>query len=155
MHHLYHGSGYQHTELKPGIHYTGKKVEWDKTESNEWLYATTLMEEAISQGLASVVEKHFAMKSFKASGSTLEFVFDGVAPKHEELLELTVYLYKLDWHKDIWVQVNNLHNGMTNEYKTKEIIPATMIDHCAPVDLKTYLSRKTVVLSSTQPTLNW
>lgn len=155
MHHLYHGSGYRHTELKPGIHYTGVKVEWDKSESNEWLYATSVMEEAISQGLASVVEKHFAMSRFKSSGRTLEFIFEDVPPTLREIEALTVYLYKLDWHKDIWVAVNNLHNGMKHEYKTKEVIPAAMIDHCQQVDLKTYLGRKEVILSSARPAMNW
>ncbi len=28
---LYHASIYRNPELKPGIHYTGKKIEWDET----------------------------------------------------------------------------------------------------------------------------
>lgn len=153
--HLYHGSGYRHSELKPGIHYTGEKVQWDKTESNEWLYATTVMEEAISQGFASVVEKHFKVARFQSIDNQLIFTFDGPVPAKASLAGLTVYLYTLDWDKAMWVRVDNLVNGMANEYKTTAVIPASMIDSCIEVDLKKYLARKTLILKSTASSLNW
>jgi len=96
MRHLYHGSGYQQDELKPGIHYTGKKVEWDKTESNEWLYATTSMEEAIAQGFASSVEKHYNLVRFMSQGRDLTLVFDGAVPTQAQLAALPLFLYKID-----------------------------------------------------------
>jgi len=155
MQHLYHGSGYRHTELKPGIHYTGKKVTWDTTESNEWLYATTCMEEAIAQGFASVVEKHYTLNRFQSHGRNLTLVVDGPPPKLEDLQHLAVYLYTLDWlDADNWIKVNNLHNGMQTEYKTQSVLTKA-IDRCEQVDLKTWLSRKTVKIVSKRAALNW
>jgi hypothetical protein len=154
MHHLYHGSGYRQTELKPGVHYTGEVVRWDKTESNEWLYATTSMEEAIAQGFASTVEKHFKLARYKTHGKHLELVFDGPVPSIEQLHALSVYLYKIDWIKDQWVKVDNLHNGMTNEYKTQAILK-DVIDSCTAVDLRHWLSRKEVKLLAKNAGMNW
>jgi len=155
MRHLYHGSGYQQNELKPGIHYTGEKVEWDKTESNEWLYATTSMEEAIAQGFASTVEKHYALARFMSHGRDLTLVFDKQVPTLQQLTDLKVYLYKIDWDIAQWVKVNNLHNGMETEYKTQATLKGDVIDSCTQVDLKQWLSRKTVKLLSKKAALNW
>lgn len=153
--HLYHGSGYKQTELKPSYMYTGEIVRWDKTESNEWLYATVSMEEAITQGLASVVEKTWKLSRFKSDGRKLTFQFDGKLPTVQEIAALSVYLYKIDWIKELWVKVNNVHNGMDNEYKTKEIIGAGMIDSCEPVNLKEWLKGKEVVIVPTSPAMRW
>lgn len=155
MHHLYHGSGYKQTELKPGFHHTGTITKWDKTESNEWLYATTLMEEAIAQGLASVAEKHWKLARFQSSNNDLVLIFDGACPTRKHLEELTVYLYKIDWDKDAWIRVDNLHNGMTNEYKTKSIIHTDMIDDCTQVNIRQWMSRKNVIIKSKTAAMNW
>ncbi|MNZ37467.1 hypothetical protein D3C78_549130 [compost metagenome] len=155
MSHLYHGSGYQQPELKPGIMHSGVKQEWDQTESNEWLYATTLLEEAIAQGFASVVEKHYKLNRYKSAGNDVMLCFEGPLPHMEDLEKLNVYLYKIDWHKELWTKVDNLHNGMTNEYKTKAIVTASMIDKCEKVDLKTWLSRKKVIITSNRAALRW
>ncbi|MNO12938.1 hypothetical protein D3C76_25570 [compost metagenome] len=155
MPHLYHGSGYKHTELKPGIHYTGKKVEWDQTESNEWLYATCLLEEAIAQGFASVIEKHYKLDHYHSVGNEVVMTFTDTVPKQEDLEKLQVFLYKIDWDTSVWIKVNNLHNGMSNEYKTKACIPANMIDSCVEVDLKGWLKRKKVVIKASKASLNW
>lgn len=152
---LYHGSGFCQTELKPGIHHTGELVQWDKTESNEWLYATTLMEEAIAQGFASVVEKHYMLARFRSEGKHLTLVFDRQVPSQKDLEALQVFLYTLDWRVgDKWVKVDNLHNGMTNEYKTKAILTDAILE-CTPVDLKAWLSRKVVKLVAKSAALNW
>lgn len=155
MPHLYHGSGYRQPELKPGIAYTGIKVEWDTTESNEWLYATTLLEEAIAQGFASVVEKHYKLNRFKSAGNDIMLCFEGKVPSKQELEKLQVYLYKIDWDRALWVKVDNLYNGILNEYKTKETISASMIDSCTEVDLKAWLARKKLTVTSDRAALNW
>lgn len=154
MRHLYHGSGYQQDELKPGIHYTGKKVEWDKTESNEWLYATTSMEEAIAQGFASSVEKHYNLVRFMSQGRDLTLVFDGAVPTQAQLAALPLFLYKIDWVQADWIKVNNLHNGMESEYKTQKVL-RDVIDSCTPVDLTQWLARKTVKLVAKKAAMNW
>lgn len=156
MHILYHGSGYHQEELKPGIHYTGVKVEWDKTESNEWLYASSVMEEAIAQGFCSVVEKTFQLCRFQSHGSELVFIFDGKLPSLEDLSKLDVFLYNirnLPEHK--WVKVNNLHNGMDNEFKTTSIIEKHAIIKSDQIDLKKWLSRKKVSIKHKKSAMNW
>jgi len=155
MSHLYHGSGYKQDELKPGFMHSGELVEWDKTESNEWLYATELMEEAIAQGLASTIEKSFKLCRYQSSGNEVTMIFEGKAPTRQEIDLLEVHLYKIDWVKNMWVSVDNLHNGMVNEYKTKHIIEAGMIDSCNLVDIRHWLSRKKVVIKTKTAAMNW
>jgi len=155
MHCLYHGSGYHQSELKPGIHHTGTLTEWDKSESNEWLYATTSKEEAIAQGFASVVEKHFALSRFRSHGVEIVVACDGQLPTLAQLSALVVYLYTITHlHEDKWVRVNNLHNGMDNEYKTKACL-TTAINGVETIDIKHWLSRKTVKIVSSKAALNW
>jgi hypothetical protein len=62
---LYHGSGFKHSELKPGIQHSGVKVEWDKTESNEYLYADEIKENAISMAFASAIEKKYELVRYQ------------------------------------------------------------------------------------------
>lgn len=155
MPHLYHGSGYQQDELKPGFMHSGEVVRWDTTESNEWLYATTVMEEAIAQGFASVVEKHYRLVRFQSSGNDVILIVEGRLPTRKELEELAVFLYKIDWDTRIWVRVDNPHNDMENEYKTKSIIRAAMIDSCQPVCMKQWLSRKNVTIKAKTAAMNW
>lgn len=155
MSHLYHGSGYKHPELKPGIMHSGELQKWDKTESNEWLYATTLMEEAIAQGFASVIEKHWQLSRFQSSEDLITIIVDGPLPSLKELQGLMVYLYKIDWDTSVWVKVDNMHNGMTNEYKTKSVIGPKMIDSCEPVDLVGWLKGKRVEIKGKSASMRW
>lgn len=156
MEYLYHGSGYFQEELKPGISYTGIKVTWDKTESNEYLYATTVLEEAIAQGFCSVVEKHWKLSRFTSMGSKLVFYFDDNLPSLEDLKELDVYLYtiiRLPEHE--WIAVNNLHNNMDNEFKTKKNINKAAIKSVEKIDLKKWLSGKQVYIKHKNASLEW
>lgn len=155
MAHLYHGSGYKQPELKPGIMHTGKLQKWDKTESNEWLYATPMMEEAIAQGFASVIEKTWKLCRFFSVGNTVSLMVDGALPTMEQLQGLTVYLYKIDWDESVWVKVDNIHNGMESEYKTKSVIPATMIDNCVSVDIANWLKGKDVKIIPKNAAMRW
>ncbi|MNH65402.1 hypothetical protein D3C73_174110 [compost metagenome] len=155
MSHLYHGSGYKQPELKPGIMHSGELQRWDKTESNEFLYATTLMEEAIAQGLASVIEKHWNLSRYQSSGDTITIIVDGPLPSLKELQALTVYLYKIHWEKSVWVLVDNLHNGMSNEYKTKQVIGGKMIESCEPVDLSNWLKHKKIEIKGKTAAMRW
>lgn len=155
MAHLYHGSGYKQPELKPGFLHSGVLVEWDKTESNKWIYAAVLMEDAIAQGLASVIEKSYKLARYQSVGNKITMTFDGPAPKQKDIEALTVYLYTIDWDESIWTKVNNPHNGMDNEFKTEKTIVASMIDSCEKVDIKHWLSRKEVVIRAKSASMNW
>ncbi|MCY1298255.1 hypothetical protein D9M70_477310 [compost metagenome] len=113
------------------------------------------MEEAIAQGVASTLEKSYKLSRYQSSGNDVVMIFDGKCPTRKELDLLEVYLYKIDWAKNMWVAVDNLHNGMVNEYKTKHIIKEGMIDSCDLVDVKTWLSRKKVVIKTKTAAMNW
>lgn len=155
MSHLYHGSGYKHPELKPGIMHSGELQQWDKTESNEWLYATTLMEEAIAQGFASVIEKHWELARYQSFKDTITIIIDGPLPSMRELQALQVYMYKIDWDTTLWVRVDNLHNGMSNEYKTKSVIGPKMIDSCEAVDMANWLKGKKIEIKAKAASMRW
>lgn len=155
MNRLYHGSGFKQTELKPGFMHTGVEVKWDKTESNKWLYATTVMGEAVALGFASVIEKKYKLDRYQFKDDTVTIAFTGVLPTIEELGKLDVYLYHIAWEPGVWVQVNNRHNKLINEYKTQAVIPSERIVLREKVDLKDWLSRKKVKIVPSNATLNW
>lgn len=152
---LYHGSGYKQTELKPGIHHTGEVQRWDKTESNEWLYATSLMEEAIAQGLASVIEKCWKLSRFQSSDRLITIYVDGPAPTREDIIKLSVYLYVIQWDETVWSKVDNVHNGMESEYKTKKMVGPNSIQSCEPVNLSKWLQGKTLTIKQNSNAMSW
>lgn len=152
---LYHGSGYKHSELKPGIHHTGKLQRWDNTESNEWLYATTMREEAIAQGLASVIEKNWSLTRFQSTDRSIVIYIDGKVPTYADIVKLTVYLYVIQWDDAHWTKVDNVSNGMESEYKTKTTIPSSLIASCEPVDLTKWLRGKTLTIKQNPNAMAW
>lgn len=150
---LYHASSYLQEELKPGIAYTGEKVEWDETESNEWLYATSNKEAAIAQGLASAIEHHWLLHRFQSSGNHLAFTFDAgtPVPTRRDLERLKVYLYVIHAHvADGWVKNSNTHNKLRSEYRTQNTV-RDRIASASLVDMKQWLQGKDVSLTSAQP----
>ena len=60
--------------------HTGVEVKWDKTESNKWLYATTMMGEAVALGFASVIEKKYRLDRYQFKGDTITIAFTGALP---------------------------------------------------------------------------
>lgn len=141
---LYHGSGYDQDELMPGFKRSGKIVRWDKTESNEWLYVSSTMEEAIAMGLASVIEKTYNIARYNTSGNEITIEIEhGRIPTPQEIERTAVYLYTIAYQPEVWVKVGNAHNGSTTEYKTKETIKDAILSK-EQIDLKTWLSRKTL-----------
>lgn len=155
---LYHASSFLQTVLQPGIAYTGEKVQWDETESNEWLYATTDKEAAIEQGLASAVEHRWPLHQFKSQGDNLLFVFDEgtTLPTRRDLERLTVYLYTIHPHvSDGWQKNNNPVNDMTTEYKTQAAIRDRIVS-AVKVDLSAWLRHKDVGITAPKPAYkNW
>lgn len=157
MEYLYHSSGYMQTELKPGILHTGKKVEWDGTESNEWLYASTSRSDSIEQGFASAIEKRWQLDRFQTKGDSIVIHVTGKVPTRKELERLEVYLYTLkNLSSDKWSKVNNKHNQLDTEYKTKTIVRSSSIDKVEKVDLEKWLESKTLkVIASTPTSHHW
>lgn len=152
---LYHGSGFDQEELMPGIKHTGKLVKWDNTESNEWLYATSSMEEAIAQGVASTLEKHYNVGRYQSDGDKLLIQIDsGRVPTSAEMKALDIWLYTLE-HTNAWRLVGNLTNGLVDEYKTQETIKDGIISK-VKVDLVQWLAGKDVkVISKTNRAHDW
>lgn len=155
MMNLYHGSGYDQTELMPGFKHSGKIVQWDETESNEWLYSTSSKEEAIAQGFASVLEKHYNLDRYKSDGDLIIIeIATGRIPVTADLFKLDVWLYTIQ-HDGRWRPVNNKHNGMKDEYKTKETIRDSILDK-EKIDIAQWLGRKKVkVVNRTNRAHDW
>lgn len=152
---LYHGSGFIADELMPGFKHTGKLVKWDGTESNEWLYAAATREEAISQGFASTLEKHYNVGRFKSEGNKIYIeIENGKVPTEKEMKALDVYLYTIAF-SDAWQLVNNLTNGIKDEYKTKETIKDDILER-EKLDIAKWFSGKDVkVVSRTNRSYDW
>lgn len=153
---LYHASSYLHDELKPGIAYTGEKVQWDEFESNEWLYATSNKEKAIEQGLASAVEHRWLLHRFQSTGDSLVFTFDHGShrPSRRDLEQLQIYLYVIHPHvADGWVKNHNPHNKLRSEYRTQNTVRDRIIS-ASLVDIKQWLHGKNVSLLDAKPGYN-
>lgn len=125
---LYHGSGYKHKELKPGFHHTGVEVNWDEVESNHFLYASTVREDAIDQGFASKMEQLFAIKRYVSSGGRIRIDLDPAFPVTvEEIEKIKIYVYRIKQRpNDGWVKNNNPHNNLTTEWRTDHVIEAAI-----------------------------
>ncbi len=146
---LYHGSSFKHTKLKPGFDHTGVRVEWDKTESNEFLYADENADEAVSMALASLLEQKYNLKRYQTSGNSITITLakgERLFGKYD-LARLKVYVYiiaKVD--SDGWVKVNNQHNNSTTEWKTKKHIDQNIIG-IKEVDVYDWLKQKELKVS--------
>jgi len=144
---LYHGSGYNQNELMPGYKRSGKLVQWDETESNEWLYATTSKATAITLGFCSKIEKIYDVKRCVTHGNEIKITFyNNRVPSKSELERLQVYLYTIEFDNN-WVSNSNKHNKLTTEYKTKSTIRSTIISK-EQVDMKEWLKDKRITLIS-------
>lgn len=136
---LYHGSAYKTDVLKPGMEHTGVKVNWDETESNEWLYASSDRTEAVILGFFSYLEKYhggtgFHMKEHEIIVTCDPFKLEGVK----------VYLYDINTDKG-WLKVNNQNNNSISEYKTKSHIRP---DNVEEITMSQYLSDHRYVLKT-------
>lgn len=145
---LYHASAFKQDELKPGFQHSGNKVMWDQTESNIWLYATTLRDEAISMGFASAVEKKFDVTRYKTEGKSIHFGYaEGADLTMGKVLEVKVYLYTITYDpKDGWVKVNNKFNGMDQEYKTTQTIRKNILNR-EEINLKEWVKNKHITFA--------
>lgn len=135
---LYHGSRFKQTELKPGFLHTGVLVEWDETESNKFLYATTVFNTAAELGFASSIEKAFNVDRFHVDKGII-CIQTPDALKVEQLYNIPVFIYTIRClDKDCWVKNANEHNGLDTEYKTNRTIHA--IEKCEPLDILKWLA---------------
>lgn len=156
---LFHGSSFLVPELKPSFLITGEKVTWDVTESNEFLYATPDQEEAISQALASYIEKKYLLNRYRTSPGRIEIQFeDNSIPTQQDIADIVIFLYKIDAKRGPkWIHNKNEHNGMQDEYKTKEVIPANYILETTPIKMKDWLKgKKLILIGQEKPKyINW
>lgn len=157
---LYHASAFKQDELKPGYQHSGNKVMWDQTESNIWLYATTLRDEAISMGFASAVEKKYDVIRYKTEGKTIHFGHaEGENLNMDKVMDVVVYLYTITYDKaDGWRKVNNKFNGMDQEYKTMKTIRKNILNR-EEVNLKEWVKDKHITFAQESHALplftNW
>lgn len=127
---LYHGSSFKQDILKPGFAHTGLKVEWDRTESNEFLYADEDTEEAISMAFASTIEQKYKLSHYQTKGNRITITLAKGEKKVDknELSKLKGYIYYIaNISNDGWVKVNNQYNHSTTEWKTKKHIDQNLL----------------------------
>ncbi len=120
---LYHCSAFLTEPLMPGIYHTGVRVRWDRTESNEWLYATSDREAAILMGLASAIEHKYLLDRFHTEGDDIVITTPSAQLNESALHRLRIHLYLIHPKaSDGWVHNHNRVNQMTTEYKTKSVL---------------------------------
>lgn len=126
---LYHGSMYAQEELMPGFKRSGELVEWDHTESNKFLYATTERDVALMQGFASAVEKTWPVERFLTRGIRMTvYIVSDKFPSTREIEALTIYLYTLKLNAaDGWKRNSNKFNGLNSEWKTEQTIKESIL----------------------------
>lgn len=151
MRQLYHGSKFQQTELKPGLQHSGELTEWDKTESNAYLYATNDREEAIRQGIASTIEKEFDTSRFHITSTHFDVFYLKDAqrkPTADAIEKLVIYLYTINRSEhDGWHPVDNPHNGLKGkEFKTTRTMKQ-QIASCETIVVKDWLEHHHVHLT--------
>lgn len=115
---LYHASSYDADVLMPGIYLAGELIKWDETESNEYLYACLDQQEAIAQGFFSGFSKVTYVKEIHSHDNTVTVVCQDPRKLMRYAGQLIVYLYAISGNHE-WIAVDNKHNGMKGEYKTK------------------------------------
>lgn len=119
---LYHASNFESTTLRPSFEITGELVEWDGTESNKYLYASTDKDEAIKMALASYLEREYGVDRFITEGKQI-VIHSIVKLKTTDILKAVIWIYSIDVNKDDgWFKNNNGWNKMTTEYKTMKNI---------------------------------
>lgn len=121
---LYHGSGYEQNELKPGFSHSKKLTVWDEYENNAYLYATVDRDSAITLGISSAWEKKFKLLSTSISvdRKTIDLGFEGKVPDRSDLDNVDVFVYTLNLDHSAWRKNNNPNNNIKTEYKTTETI---------------------------------
>lgn len=144
---LYHGSRFKQPELMPGFNRSGKLVQWDETESNLFLYASSVKDVAIELGFASAIEKLFNVTRFRVENKEITIETE-LSISQNDLAHAPVYLYTIACQaKDGWKKNNNEHNGIDTEFKTQRTI--LNILQCERVDIKEWLKQYQVTLKNT------
>lgn len=145
-HFLYHGSGYEQTQLMPGFLHSGVEERWDETESNKWLYASTEKEVAIELGVGSAIGHVHHMERFSTHGDEVIITTSGKRLTLAEAIKIPAYLYCIiPKEKDHWVKNNNRTNGLDTEWKTQSVID---IVSCEQIDVKKWFSNKKVIFKA-------
>lgn len=142
---LYHGSAFKQGELMPGYLRSGEIVQWDGTESNEWLYTSTDRETAIMLGISSSLEKQYRLDRYHYDERTKKIVIE--TPDEitlSDLYKLPVFLYTIKGEEeDEWMPNYNKVNNITTEYKTQAIVSEHLVKVEA-IDVHRVLSRMKV-----------
>jgi hypothetical protein len=120
---LFHGSGYLNKTLQPGFNYTGELVQWDKTESNKFLYLSRDENEAVLNGLCGALSINHDIDQFSFSDddNILKITTPDSSLTADMVYSSKVWLYRILKTKDIKI-VGNDYNGSTTEYKTDKVI---------------------------------
>jgi hypothetical protein len=128
---LYHGSSFLHDDLYPGFHWSKKEIFWDKVESNRFLYASSVREDAVDQGFASALEQRFMIDGYRSTsdGEIIVRLNPLMEVSNKDIELIDIYAYKIKLAKaDGWVKNNNPHNNLKTEWKTDHMVPKRHIE---------------------------
>lgn len=145
MNNLYHGSAFKHSELKSGFAHTGELMNWDETESNKFLYASTVESDALDQAFASEVERRYQTLKFVSTedGHVTVYLKDEKLPPRSEIESIVAYVYVIKYLvADGWTKNNNEHNNLATEWKTPSTVPASSIKKIKEVRVGEMLLKK-------------
>lgn len=147
---LYHGSMYKQNELMPGFKRSGELSNWDRYESNMYLYVSSHRNSAVLLGIASAMEKTHDLSSVSINekDKTIIAKFNKKPPPVDDLYDLEVYLYTIAYRaEDGWVKNKNPFNKIETEYKTKNTIKEAIVS-CQRVNVREVLKDFTFTFSS-------
>lgn len=151
---LYHGSGYEHRELKPGFIRSGILEQWDKGESNKYLYFTTDKTQAVELGFISAIEKRFNISRAIVDDTNINLYFnESRLPSKQELLATGVWLYTVEPKSKHWLKNQNDFNGLKTEYKTKETVSQEIVKIEKVQPLQWFQTKQINIFSAKQMTL--
>jgi hypothetical protein len=143
---LYHASSKKVTELKPGFQVTGQLVKWDLNESNKYLYAVDEKDDVLGLGIGSAIEKICLIDRFQIRDKDfIVHVSEGEdRPSMNKIFALEIYIYTINPAPEhLWIKNHNKHNGLTNEWKTKSVIPSRSFK-VEKLNVKQYLKDKNI-----------
>lgn len=141
---LYHGSKFNTDgePLRPGFWHTGELVAWDGgLETNEFLYATTDVKEAILLGIGSFIEKEYKSEKYGYHDNKVYVVGAEREVTYKDLMGKNIYLYTIIFNKrDGWYKNANPFNNIDTEWKTTHhIVPEHFV--VSEIDIGAWLKK--------------
>lgn len=153
MKYLFHSSAYLHEELRPGFYYTQQEKRWDKFETNHFLYASSVKEDAVDQGFASAMEQRCQIDQYRSTsdGEILIRLNNLYPVSVSEIETIDIYLYRIRFmSQDGWMKNNNPNNNLSTEWKTNHVVPKVHIEKTITIPIGRILAPLIIEMDSVE-----